>query len=413
MAQTSRRTVKYTSKDFSSLKEDLQNFAKNYFPNAQKDFTDGSTGEMFIELMSYVGDTLHFYQDQQFKELYDVDNPTDPDVVLGMARTFGYKPHGYTSAQGKVQISCVVSASSTDANTPDWNYTPVIKAGSYFVSNNEQNTKFELLADVDLSIGGTLDAPRTYSVNTVKVAAPNTPISYNVTKTGYVRSGNVKTTSITVGAIKQFYEVTIPDTNIVEIISVYDSDGNRWYEVEYLAQDRILDAIPNEGTDRTEVTSVAEYITVPKRFETFWDKDGYIHLQFGGGMLEDVEDDLWSNYNNGFGIPGMLFDQGVQAIDPTNFLRTRTFGESPANTILEVKYRTSYGAPDNALPGTITRVGSISSNFVAAGLTAAKKNAVLASVTITNEDAAVGGGGFESYSSIICKSISNSYKRRL
>ena len=63
--------------------------------------------------------------------------------------------------------------------------------------------------------------------------------AYLLKKSTQALSGQVKTTTLTFGAAERFPIRTLQDTNIIEILSVYDSNGNRWYEVPYLAQDFI------------------------------------------------------------------------------------------------------------------------------------------------------------------------------
>ena len=44
--------INYTSKDFSTIKSDLNEYTKAYFPNTYKDFNETSPGMMLIELSS-------------------------------------------------------------------------------------------------------------------------------------------------------------------------------------------------------------------------------------------------------------------------------------------------------------------------------------------------------------------------
>ena len=63
-----QKEVRYLNKDFSSFRNDLIDFAKQYYPNTYNDFNESSPGMMFIEMASYVGDVLSYYVDAQFKE---------------------------------------------------------------------------------------------------------------------------------------------------------------------------------------------------------------------------------------------------------------------------------------------------------------------------------------------------------
>ena len=60
--------ISYTSRDFNSIKNDLINYAKIYYPNTYKDFNDASFGAMMIDMIAYVGDIMSFYVDYQTNE---------------------------------------------------------------------------------------------------------------------------------------------------------------------------------------------------------------------------------------------------------------------------------------------------------------------------------------------------------
>ena len=47
-------TIDYTSRDFSSIKQDLIDHAQRYYPKAYKDFTIPSFGGMVIDTVAYV-----------------------------------------------------------------------------------------------------------------------------------------------------------------------------------------------------------------------------------------------------------------------------------------------------------------------------------------------------------------------
>ncbi len=68
MATTISKDVKYVNKDFGQFRQNLINFAKNYFPNTYNDFNESSPGMIFLELASYVGDVLTYYADTNLRE---------------------------------------------------------------------------------------------------------------------------------------------------------------------------------------------------------------------------------------------------------------------------------------------------------------------------------------------------------
>ena len=67
-SSASKKDINYTGKDFNSFRKNLIEYSKSYFSSTYRDFSENSTGMMFIELASYVGDVLSYYIDHQFKE---------------------------------------------------------------------------------------------------------------------------------------------------------------------------------------------------------------------------------------------------------------------------------------------------------------------------------------------------------
>ena len=53
--------IKYTSRDFNSIKSDLVNYAKRYYPNTYKDFSESGFGSLMLDTTAYIGDILSFY----------------------------------------------------------------------------------------------------------------------------------------------------------------------------------------------------------------------------------------------------------------------------------------------------------------------------------------------------------------
>ena len=62
--------IKYTSRDFSSIKQDLVEYAKRYYPDTFKDFNDASFGSLMLDTVAYAGDILSFYLDYQANESF-------------------------------------------------------------------------------------------------------------------------------------------------------------------------------------------------------------------------------------------------------------------------------------------------------------------------------------------------------
>ena len=64
-----KRPINYTSRDFGSIKNDLENYAKRYYPSTFKDFSEASFGSLMMDMVAYVGDQLSFYADFQANDL--------------------------------------------------------------------------------------------------------------------------------------------------------------------------------------------------------------------------------------------------------------------------------------------------------------------------------------------------------
>ena len=62
--------IKYTSRDFDSIRNDLESYAKRYYPDTVKDFSEASFGALMLDTVAYVGDILSFYVDYQANESF-------------------------------------------------------------------------------------------------------------------------------------------------------------------------------------------------------------------------------------------------------------------------------------------------------------------------------------------------------
>ena len=129
--------IKYTDKNFSNLRGQLVELAKNYFPDTYNDFSPTSPGMMFMEMSAYVGDILSFYQDSQLQETF-LQYAQDPGNLYSMAYMMGYKPRLTTSAKVKVNLTQRVAATAANSNyTPNFDQALVIGSNSSVTSGNQ------------------------------------------------------------------------------------------------------------------------------------------------------------------------------------------------------------------------------------------------------------------------------------
>lgn len=346
-------SVKYTNRDFDSIKDDLVNYAKKYYPNQLKDFNEGSFGSLLLDTVAYVGDSLSFYLDYQVNESF-LQNANELRNVLRHSRQLGYKPKPVANSFGTVDLYIMVPASTTD-NTPDTEFLPIVRRGSTFAS--AAGTVFTLARDVDFSNSNTI-------FKVAKVNNDNVPTEYVLKNSGVVMSGQIITDTYTIGEFVSFNKIYLNDTNITEIVSVIDDSGNEYFQVEYLSQDVIHKLIANtDPATAPDVPSVLKPMAVPRRFVLERDEYNNPYLQFGSVSNKDV-------LNKDFIDPNevVLELHGRDYItdnsfDPSNMFINDKFGIAPSNTTLTITYRSTNADNVNVPAGSLTSPTDIIFSF--------------------------------------------------
>jgi hypothetical protein len=393
MANT--KTVQYLNRDFDSLKAQLINFAKIYYPNTYNDFTDASPGMMLIEMASYVGDVLSFYIDNQIQENF-LQFAKQRKNLLAIAYSFGYRPKVTSASSVNVNVYQAVPATIINSEyVPDFGYALILEEGTQLQSSIN-NVAFYIDEKIDFSNSGS--SPIDISVLNYD---PNTgiPLFYLLQKTAKATAGAITTTTFTFNNPERFPTVTLTDNNVIDIVSVVDSDNNKWYEVPYLAQDTIFEPTANIAANNqtlAQYSDVTPYLLklkkVPRRFVSRFKANNALELQFGPGVSSGADEEIIPNPDNiGLGLPYGV-DKMMTAWDPSNFLYTQTYGLAPSNTTLTVTYLKGGGATSNIPSNTLTkRIGGTNS-FAGSGLNPTMQTTVLNSLAFNNEDAAIGGG---------------------
>jgi hypothetical protein len=392
----STKAIQYLNKDFDSLKAQLINFAKTYYPNTYNDFTEASPGMMLIEMASYVGDVLSFYTDNQIQENF-LQFAKQRKNLLALAYNFGYQPKVTSAATVEVSIFQIVpSILVNDIYFPDFNYALIIEEGTQLQANIGNNPAFYINEKIDFSNSGS--SPTEISVYSFSQITSN-PTYYLLKKTVKATAGTLTTTTFTFGNPERFPTVTINDTNIISILEVNDSDNNKWYEVPYLAQDTIFEAVENTATNDpnlAQYSNTTPYLLklkkVPRRFVSRFRSNNNLELQFGSGISSGADEEIIPNPDNiGLGLPYGT-DKMTTAWDPSNFLYTQTYGIAPSNTTLTVTYLKGGGAISNIPVDTLNLRTGGTSTFAGSNLDPSLQTVVLNSLAFTNEEAAVGGG---------------------
>ena len=392
MANT--KAVQYLNKDFDSLKAQLINFAKTYYPNTYNDFTDASPGMMLIEMASYVGDILSFYTDNQIQENF-LQFAKQRKNLLAIAYNFGYRPKVTSAASVEVTVfQSVPSTLSNNQYVPDFSYSLVLDEGTQLQSTIG-NVAFYIDDKIDFSNSGS--SPTNISVLNYDIQG--NPLFYLLQKTAKATAGALTTTTFTFGNPERFPTVTLTDTNIISLIGVVDSDNNKWYEVPYLAQDTIFEEVENTATNDPNLSQFSDttpYLLklkkVPRRFVSRFKTNNSLELQFGPGVSSGADEEIITNPDNiGLGLPYGV-NKMMTAWDPSNFLYTQTYGISPSNTTLTVTYLKGGGATSNIPSNTLTKKIGGNTTFAGTNLDPAMSATVLNSLAFTNDSAAIGGG---------------------
>ena len=393
------RDIRYTDRDFNTIRNQLIQYSKTYFPNTYNDFTETSTGMLFIEMAAYVGDVMSFYLDNQIQETF-IQKARQNENLYALAYSLGYVPKVTTVASVPLdyyqQVPAILSAS---VYIPDYNYALLVPENTQITSVNDNTIKFLTKDAVDFSASSSLD-PTTVSVYQI---VNNNPTYYLLKKTRKATSAKIITKSFTFTNAKKFDSVNINAPNIIGILDAFDSDGNQWYEVPNLAQENVFNSIRNTNTNDPnfvldeEVPYLLELKTVQRRFATRFIDSGSLQLQFGAGSTRSTTEEIIPNPDNvGLGLP---FEQNklTTAFSPTNFVFTNTYGIAPYNTTLTVRYLTGGGISANVEAGALTGVDDTNVSFInqpivtTPAVTTVLANQIFASLATNNAVAADGG----------------------
>jgi hypothetical protein len=393
--QPQSKDVRYINRDFPQLKESLIQFAKSYFPNTYKDFSDSSPGMMFIEMSAYVGDVLSYYTDYIFKESL-IHNTQERRNIISLARYLGYKVRASRGATGDLDVYQLMPAQEVDGEyVPDTEFALEITEGMQ-ISNNVGSSYVTMLP-VNFSANSAL-SPRVDSV--YSRTAAGVPEFFLCKKTVRIRAGKTVVKNFTVNDPTSFLRLFLDEENTLEVLEVKDSDNNRWYEVDYLAQELVLSSVPNEAARegsftayRNDVPYILQYLRTARRYTTTVNENSLTYLEFGAG-LEAFSDELVTMNSQLVGVGLSNINKLNIPYDPSNFLKNDTYGLAPSNTTLTVKYIVGGGFESNAGTDEVTRVISVEYDNITEGLSGeklTKLDAAKNSLRVTNAIPVTGG----------------------
>lgn len=407
--------IKYVNKDFTSFKEALINYAKSYFPNTVNDFSDDSPGTMFIEMCAYVGDVLSFYIDRSVQENF-LQYALNKDNIISLAYTLGYRPKVTSTAT--VMLDCYQQLPAKVVSgiaSPDYSYSLVVDKEARVSSRSNSNVAFITQDVVDFSFSSSA-SPTEVSVYTINQASSQ-PDYYLLKKKVKAVAGTIVNQSFTFNTPQKFSEIQLSDTNIIQILNVVDSDGNKWYEVPYLAQSTVFeDVANNELNDPTlaQYNDVVPYLLklkrVQRRFTTRFDANGVMHVSFGSGVSSSPDEVIIPNSDNvGMGLVDSISTLNT-AFDPANFLFTSEYGLVPSNTTLTFTYIVGGGVETNVPADDVSFITSMTVNSTSINPSTLNSNllqSIKNSVAFNNELAASGGGSGDTVEDIRLKAMAS------
>jgi len=377
------RDIKYLNKDFGDFRTSLIDYTRTYYPNTITDFSPASPGMLFLEMSAYIGDVLSFYLDNQIQETF-VQYARQESNLYSLAYMLGYKPKVTGAATTTVDFYQKVPARG---NEPDYDYALSIAANSSLSANA---STFLLKDTVDFTINTPSD-PTDVSVLTL---IDSVPAYYLLKKSRTVTSAAVTTKTFSFTTPQRFQTIEINDSNIIQILDITDSEGNKWYEVPYLAQEMYMEGIANTAGDSGDVPFLLQLKKIPRRFVSRYISPDVLQIQFGAGTTTaNVEEQVIPNPTNiGSSLTGNVDQYQFTAFDPANFLFTSTYGIAPSDTTLTIRYLTGGGIAANVSANSINLIVDLSNVTFAGSAPIPEIRAdVLGSLALTNPTAATGG----------------------
>jgi len=405
------KEVRYLGRDFNDYRTNLINFAKVYFPTVYKNFNETSVGMMFIEMASYVGDSLSYYIDNSLKEsllLYAEEEQN----IYALAQTLGYTPALSVPGTTNVDVYHIVPALGSGANVvPDWRYALIVNSGMQIASKADSSVVFRTLEDVNFAHSSS-DDPTTATV--WETDDQGNPTFFVLKKSTQAAAGEILTADFSFSDPKRFEKKVVSETNVVQILDATDADGNTWYHVPFLAQDTVYTELRNvEAFDKdlAQYNDTAPYLLKLKksarRFTSRIRGDKKTEIQFGAGVSDNPDELLIPNPTN---VGSTLFGSVTftdTPIDPANFLHTKTYGQAPTDTTITVRYVVGGGITSNVNQDDLTEIKdatfTIDDDVLDSSTLAQVKN----SIACNNPDAATGGRDGESVEEIRQNALAN------
>ena len=381
--------IQYNSRTFGDIRADEIAYIKQAYPEIFSDFTDSSVGAMLIDLNAGVGNNIAINTDRGFQET-QIANAQQRMSLLNIAKNMGFNIPARRPSVTVVDFTVNVPVLG---DKPDPTYYPVLGIGAQVIGGGKI---FETQSIIDWN------SPISNLGDPNRAIVPNLDTNgviqnYNVTKREVVINGttNIFKRTITSTDVVPFFSIILPDSNVIEIenvilmegtnytsnptISDFNNPNYMYYEVDYLAQQRVFVENTQSSLSATTGIKSATWIDVTKKFIKEFTPDGYCMITFGSG---DADVDAFKSGFLKVGVSNQYFLE--------NFLNNTALGEKlKANYTLFVRYRTGGGSSSNIGANVLTQLGNYTLTVM--GSRQDWNQAVQRSLKVNNPIPAMGG----------------------
>ena len=382
------KKISYTTRDFQQIRTELINFTRTYYPDLIDNFNDASVFSALLDLNAAVSDNLQFNIDRSIQETI-LQYAQQRSSIFNIARTYGLKIPGQRPSVALVDFSITVPAFG---DKEDLRYCGILRRGAQV---NGGGQVFETVYDIDFAspVGGEGYPNRLKIPN---FDSNNRLLNYTITKRETVVNGVTKVFKrvVTPNDVKPFFELFLPERNVLGVTSVLLKDGTqyasipseqefqgldgRWYEVKALIEDRVFIEDPTKVSDNPGI-KVGRYLQTNTKFITEYTPQGFLKMTFGGGT-QSADEQLAEFARNGFKLNLYKYSNNL-ALGST----------LKANTTMFIQYRVGGGTGSNLGVDVINNIGTVS--FAVNGPSSSVNTSVINSLSCTNVTAAIGGAG--------------------
>jgi len=355
------RERNYLNKDFTGFRDDLLQYAKTYYPDKIQDFSEVSVGGMLIDMAAYVGDVMSFYLDHQFGEL-DISTAVETQNIQNLLNSSGIdipaSSPAVVYAEFYIEVPAILSGNKY---VPDINVLPIVERDTTLTSDG--GIEFVLTEDLDFS-GTSPSGDLLATIVIGDIDAQNNPATFILQLSGLCISGKFSLQNIEVGSFEAFLTAELDNPDVSDIVSVVDTEGTEYYEVDALVQDTIFKGTTNIDDENFYVPENLSILVAPYRFITKRAlSDRKTQITFGGGNGSTLEDDVIPDPST-FALP--LYGKKINkqySLDPNRLLNSNTFGSINPNTTITIKYRHGGGLDHNVDSYTINNINELFMSF--------------------------------------------------